>query len=100
MQSQLNFDLSISPHVSTNSVNYLQNVKFDNDFSLKICYLNARSLLPKRDEIEIILANVNSIDLFIITETWLNQNKLKFFNIKNYSGVFYVDTMVMVVLLF
>ena len=50
-------------HFATNS---------DRDKVFKILYFNARSILPKLDELKIITENSNP-DVVCITETWLSQ---------------------------
>lgn len=42
-----------------------------NDKGLKVCHLNVRSLPAHFDEIQALI-QVNSFDIFLMTETWLN----------------------------
>ena len=56
---------------------FLDSVKFNKQNSIKIMYLNARSLLNKTEEIQHIIKKINqnnnrTIQLIAITETWIN----------------------------
>jgi len=54
------------------------------DCKLKILYVNARSLRNKLDSI-LILKKVGEPDLICITESWLKDEDLNFYNIPGYN---------------
>ena len=56
--------------LSTNSVNSSKSSK---NFLLKVSYTNIRSILNKISFVEFYMCTKN-IDLFFVTETWLNPN--------------------------
>lgn len=67
---------------------FLDGVSFKNSGSLKILYLNSRSLCNKTFEIEQILKSVKSpIHIIAVTETWLNCNNTQYVNITNFTPI-------------
>lgn len=70
------------------NVDDFQSVNFYDNRSLKILYLNARSLRNKRHPLEYILRELNyMVDLIIITETWFKNDEPEF-KIPNFMGYF------------
>lgn len=72
--------------------NYM-NIKFKSLKSLKIFYLNARSIAKKIDELEIIIDNITKknntqIDIIAVTEHWIRDYDAKFFSFGQYNAVF------------
>lgn len=73
------------------SYNYdsISDVTFYNQRSIKILYLNARSLINKTSDIKYILDEIkNSVCVVGISETWLNENDVKYFNFSGYNAEF------------
>lgn len=88
MLNDLTFNLPLNNHVVTNIFD-THSICFKNINSLKILYLNARSLKNKIEDITYILDTFNSvIHLVIIAETWIldleDKNNIQ---IKNYDRV-------------
>lgn len=87
-----NLDINISlpsPSVNTFKIDSIKSFYFNHTSSIKIIYMNARSVLSKIDELQFILSNMKTkIDIIAITETWLTTDKTKYFNIKGYTSVF------------
>jgi hypothetical protein len=52
---------------------------------LRILYLNARSLLHKLEEIELLLLRIG-VDIIVIAETWLKPSISQYYDIKNYEA--------------
>lgn len=76
---QYNIDLNLPFNPSTKQVNTLKQIKFEEVNSLKIMYLNARSLENKLMDLHFILNTIpEKIDILVITEVWLDKNKLKY----------------------
>ena len=46
---------------------------YNNDKGLSILHLNVRSLRNKREELDDFIKR-NSVDLFILSETWINRS--------------------------
>jgi exonuclease III len=69
---------------------YNNNIKVNTNH-LKILYMNVRSIRNKFDEIQALLACIESeirqgIDVVIMTESWLNRDEVNFFNISDYDA--------------
>lgn len=88
MNSMEEIDLSFDFHPNINSTN-TSSLKFNTDKSMKILYVNARSLNTGHiEEIEqTIHLSKSIIHVIAITETWVNEAN-KFINIRNYTPNF------------
>ena len=80
------------PMFQTQSFNTLSDFKASTDLEeqgLNILYLNAQSIRNKLFQIEVILHNLNnSVDIVVITETWVGESEQKIFNIPKYTAVY------------
>lgn len=77
------------PKSTTNIVDNINDVKFTEKQSLKIVYLNARSLNKKQEEIDyIITALKHNIHVLSITETWINEDDAQHFSFFGYHTIF------------
>lgn len=57
--------------------------------SFRILYFNARSLKNKMLDLEFILKKLKKeIHVVVITETWMNEDDVRLFKLKNYNGFF------------
>ena len=85
-ENQLHFNPQIKHH------NNLRNVTFNNKNSIKIWYFNARSIINKNDELELILKEItktkHQIHIIAITEHWMNDINIKTYNFMNYNTIF------------
>lgn len=64
-------------------------MKFDNENTLKVLYVNIRSLKYKIDELTYLLDSLKlTIHLLIFTETWITEDEVDLVNIKHYNKVF------------
>lgn len=82
------YTLSVQPCIIVQ--NELNDIKFNNSLSLKIMYVNARSIKNKVCELKYILNTVSKnnkskIDVLVITEHWLSDTEIKFFVFENYD---------------
>lgn len=66
--------------------NYIVQYDSVNTNNLKILYLNARSIVRKLDDLEIIINKFSKLDAVVVTETWLQKSTTKFFNIHNFDA--------------
>lgn len=71
----------------THSINHHQNIsKTNND--IRFFCINIRSLRQKLHDLEILINSFSQIThIIIITETWLYDNEIDYFNIPNYNAV-------------
>lgn len=76
-------------HPSVSLYDDVTYIKISNSSSFNILYLNARSLQNKTIELNYIIEQVKkSIPVIAISEHWLDNEKLKYFNFNNYEVVF------------
>lgn len=77
------------PDTKSTSIVDINNVVFDKHETLKILYLNARSINNKNEEIYSIIKNTkHEIHIISITETWMKPENVNFFNFDGYSTLF------------
>lgn len=87
--NQINFNYNIPFNTPAQSHNHLNNLKFRNSESFIIMYMNARSIRNKSVELNYILNTLtNDIQIIALSEHWLKESELKFFNFFNYDTVF------------
>lgn len=80
-------NLPLNPQINT--IANIQDMHFTTTNSLKILYLNARSIKHKLDEISYIIDELKTtIHLIIITETWVLESDINTIYIPNYSTCF------------
>ena len=74
---------SSTPFFHNHPTKYYTIENLPNDFglnphnNLSILFLNARSLLPKLNDINSLISNINNLKIISITETWLDDNTSK-----------------------
>lgn len=77
-----------SPTTTTKLIDDINHIKFLNQNSLKILYLNARSIRNKIEDLLYIIATTkHQIHIISITEHWLSKEETKTFQIENYSTI-------------
>lgn len=77
------------PKSTTKILDNISDVKFTEKHSLKIIYLNARSLNNKQEEIDyIITALKHNIHIIAITETWIDEDNALLFTFYGYHTIF------------
>lgn len=54
--------------------------------SLRILYLNARSILSKVEEIQHLINTTYVPEIMIFSETWIRQNQIKYFQMEGFSS--------------
>lgn len=69
----------------TNCANISQ-IKSPNDSSIRIFYLNARSVASKVEEIQHLIHSTSIPEVMIFSETWINQNHSKYFQMDGFSS--------------
>lgn len=67
-----------------NPISYNYNTD-NNDNKVRILYLNTQSLKNKIDDIELMIFKYNPM-IIILTETWLKQNEINYYNFNNFSS--------------
>lgn len=80
------YTISVQPQISTKIC--LSDIQFKNNKSLKILYLNARSIQNKTEELQFIITQTVDFDIVVITEHWLNDTTVNYFLMENYVNVF------------
>lgn len=89
MSDNIQYMPTIHPNSSTKILDDISEVKFSERHSLKIIYLNARSLNNKQEEIDYIIAALkHNIHVISITETWINENDASHFTFNGYHTIF------------
>lgn len=74
------------PQATTTILNKITDLKFCEKTSLKIMYMNARSIKNKTDELYHLIKTINSdIHILNITETWITANEAKYFTFDGYD---------------
>lgn len=74
---------------ASHSYDSISDVAFYKQSSIKLLYLNARSLINKTSDLKFILDEIkNYICVIAISETWLNDNDTKYFNFSGYNAEF------------
>lgn len=82
--SDLDLDQHFKPSIQSTDLAF----NFKKSGSLKILYLNSRSLANKTFEIEQIISSKKApVHLIAITETWLNEDNCKYVNISNFTPI-------------
>lgn len=82
-------DLQLLFHPSTKTLSSINDITFVKRESLKIFYLNARSLKEKLTELEYLLDELDSrIDVIAVTETWSHQDVEQFMSLRDYQCFF------------
>lgn len=76
-------------HTSITELNNINELNFIYANTIKILYLNARSLYNKVDELQCILKLIKAkIMIIAISETWMSEADLKYFNFAGYKSEF------------
>lgn len=79
----INLDLPFCPEI--NSLKHANELKFKNKDSLKILYLNARSIKNKVEDLNNILKEIKSlIHVVAISESWLSAYEVSLLNVTDY----------------
>lgn len=82
--SDLNLDQHFKPIIKSTDLTF----NFKKSGSLKILYLNSRSLKNKTFEIEqIISSRKNPVHIIAISETWLDIDSSQYVNITNFTPI-------------
>ena len=71
-------------HSSDSIYDYLDNFNSFTNFSL--CYINARSICNKFDNIELLVKRLHFPHILVISETWLSPGEEKFYDLFNYKA--------------
>ena len=85
------YKLPLTPQIAI--INDIYKIQYKQNKSLKICYLNARSIWNKIDDIQHTLNTISqnnknrSVHIIAITEHWINTEEAKLFTFENHSTV-------------
>lgn len=84
-----NFQPNPCPDVTTNIHEDIYNIKFVSTRTLKILYMNAKSINNKQEELEYILKSVEEdIHVICITKTWVKEGEERYFEFNGYVSQF------------
>jgi endonuclease/exonuclease/phosphatase (EEP) superfamily protein YafD len=82
-------NLTLPCNITNSTQHHIKDIKFTTN-SLKIMYLNARSLTKKIEDVEGILSEINScskIHIIMVTETWNSEDTSLMQHITNYKHI-------------
>lgn len=84
-----NHEIQLPSPTTIIQTNNISNIRFSSTSSIKMLYLNARSLRNKVDELQVILKLIKAkIHVIIISESWINNDDIQFFNFYGYQSEF------------
>lgn len=91
VQNEIDFTLPFYPVIKI--CNNVNDILFKNSNTIKIMYLNCRSINNKIEELEVVIKNIcqknnTIIHLIILTETWISSGDKQYFNFNNYNSEF------------
>lgn len=85
MSNNTNYNLPPNAHIRNNNF-FIDDICYKNEDTLKILYLNARSIRNKIDDLAEMLDNIkHTIHLIVISETWIPDDEEDFFHVRNYQ---------------
>lgn len=64
---------------------YINKFGYDT-MGLRSLYINARSLRNKFSKVEFLLQRIPSVDVIVVSENWLTENDVKFYDIQNFNA--------------
>lgn len=88
VRDEIDFILPYNPKITT--CNNINDILFKKTNTMKIMYLNCRSINNKIEELEVIIKNIclknnTIIHLIILSETWISRGNATYFNFNNYN---------------
>lgn len=89
MNAQPNNITTLRPNTTTHIHNDIYTINFTSANTLKILYMNARSIKNKHEELTHILKSTKSnIHIVCIVETWVNNGEQEYFGFDGYNSLF------------